>query len=89
MKKSISRSSSIRSIASFRFVTRFDTLERARVYYSYSKRGYYLAYSYLHRHYLILPLGGPDDFRDDLEVLVFAAHFTHKYLQNPLLCLNS
>lgn len=89
MKKSFSRSSSIRSVASFTYVTYLDTFERARIYYSYSKRRYYLAYSHLNRHYLILPLGGRFDFRDDLEVITTAANYIYKNFQNPLLWLNS
>lgn len=88
MKKTISRSSSIRIIASFPFITYLCSLERACVYYSYSKRCYYLCYSFLDTRYLRLPLGGELDFHDDLDALNTASHFIFKYFIYPLSCLN-
>lgn len=88
MKKSISRSSSFRSIATFTFVTYLDTIERARVYYSKSNDCYYLCYSFLKTRYLRLPLGHSFDFRDDLGVILSAVHYISKYFQNPLSCLS-
>lgn len=78
MKKSISRSFSIRTIASFTYVTYLGTLERARVYYSNTKRCYYLSYSFLKTRYLRLPLGGLLDYHDDLDVLNTAVHYISK-----------
>lgn len=89
MKKSISRSSSIRTISKFTFVTYLDTLERAHIFYSISKRTYYLSYSFLNSRYLHMPLGGLDDFRDDFEVITVAANYIYNNFQNPSLCLNS
>ena len=81
MKKSISRSSSIRTISKFTFVTYLDTVERAHVYYSYSKCCYYLSYSFLKSRCLRLPLGGPLDFHDDFDVLHMAANYIYENFQ--------
>lgn len=82
MKKSISRSSSCRSIATFSFVTYLDTIERARVYYSKSNDCYYLCYSFLKTRYLRMPLGHPSYFRDDLGVIKSAVNYISKNFQH-------
>lgn len=81
MKKSFNRSSSIRTISKFTFVTYLDTVERAHIFYSYSKRCYYLSYSFLKSRYLRLPLGGSDDFRDDFEVITKVANYIYDNFQ--------
>ena len=81
MKKSISRSSSIRTISKFTFVTYLDTVERAHVYYSYTKRFYYLSYSFLKSRSLRMPLGESSDFHDDFEVISKAANYIYENLQ--------
>ena len=83
MKKSISRSSSIRTISNFSFKTYLGTLERARVYYSNTLRCYCLSYSFLKSRYLRMPLGGSFDLRDDLEAITIAANYIYKNFQNP------
>jgi len=88
MKKSISRSSSIRTISKFNFVTYLNTSERARIYYSNSKRCYYLSYSFLNSRSLRMPLGGLSDFHDDFEVITVAANYIYNNFQSPSLCLN-